>query len=295
MRLSSRLSDKNKNTGEIESFIDLERYTGSPEEETEDVQLISAGDFIEIQIGTIMQPFYSTVCRDSVSFVSPLKLHCLIINKSMISIDCELQCMDYVEDNPYCKNCKHSVQAWFLVGADDIFAPFPNVYVIKQNFKLPENTKLPVETEDKFTEWLAKAEIAHKERLGAGAIIYLRSILEQITIEVGDSAGVEIRKRNGSMKPFDQVIAAVDKECSIVPVIYSDNGYAIFRRLSNIAHGNADEETALREYDPLRRLVVGIMDNVKKKEEEIKNNAELKKALDAIGFSNGGEQSEQTE
>lgn len=32
--------------------------------------------------------------------------------------------------------------------------------------------------------------------------------------------------------------------------------------------------------------------NVKKKEEEIKNNAELKKALDAIGFSNGGEQSE---
>ena len=120
----------------------------------------------------------------------------------------------------------------------------------------------------------------------------MRSILEQITIEVGDSAGVEIRKRNGSMKPFDQVIAAVDKECFIVPVIYSDNGYAIFRRLSNIAHGNADEETALREYDPLRRLVVGIMDNVKKKEEEIKNNAELKKALDAIGFSNGGEQSE---
>ena len=50
MRLSSRLSDKNKNTGEIESFIDLERYTVSPEEETEDVQLISAGDFIEIQI-----------------------------------------------------------------------------------------------------------------------------------------------------------------------------------------------------------------------------------------------------
>ena len=68
--------------------------------------------------------------------------------------------MDYVEGNQSCKNCNHSVQAWFLVGADDIFAPFPNVYVIKQNFKLPENIKLPVETEDKFTEWLAKAEIA---------------------------------------------------------------------------------------------------------------------------------------
>ena len=39
----------------------------------------------------------------------------------------------------------------------------------------------------------------------------------------------------------------------------------------------------------------GFIENVKKKEEEIKNNAELKRALDSIGFSNGGEQSEQTE
>ncbi len=295
MRLSSRLSDKIKNAGEIESFIDWERYTISPEEETEDVRLISAGDFIEIQIGTIMKPFYSTICRDSVSFVSPLKLHCLIINKSMISIDCELQCMDYDESNPACKNCDHCVQAWFLVGADDIFSTFPNINVVKQSFKLPENIKLPTETENKFVEWLAKADIAHKERLGAGAIIYLRSILEQITIEVGDSAGVEIRKTNGSMKPFEQVIKAVDRECSIVPVIYSDNGYDLFRKLSNIAHGNSDEETALREYDPLRRLVVGIMDNVKRKEEEIKNNTEIRTALDAIGFSDGGEPSEQTE
>ena len=289
MRLSSRLSDKSENNGVIESFIDWDKYTTTPEEETEDICLITAGDFIEIQIGKIILPFYSTACKDSVSFVSPKKLHCLIINETMISIDCQLQCMDYDKDNPVCKDCNHCVQAWFLVGADDIFAAAPTVHVVKQNFKLPENIKLPVETEDKFTEWLAKAEIAHKERLGAGAIIYLRSILEQITIEVGDSAGVEIRKRNGSMKPFDQVIAAVDKECSIVPVIYSDNGYELFRRLSNIAHGNSDEETALREYEPLRRLVVGIMDNVKKKEEEIKNSAELKKALDAIGFSSGGE------
>lgn len=295
MRLSSRLSDKSENHGTIESFIDWEKYTVYPEEETENIKLISAGDFLEIQIGKIILPFYSTVCRDSVSFVSPRKLHCLIISNSMISIDCQLVCMDYDKDNPACQRCNHCIQAWFLIGSDDIFATSPIVHVIKQNFKLPENIKLPVETENKFTEWLAKAEIAHKERLGAGAVIYLRSILEQITIEVGNNAGVAIHKPSGGMKPFEQVIKAVDKECSIIPVIYSDNGYALFRRLSNIAHGNADEETALREYEPLRRLVVGIMDNVKKKEEEIKNNAELKKALDAIGFSNGGETNEQAE
>ena len=255
-------------------------------------QLISPGDFIEIQIGKITLPFYSTKCSDSVSFVSPKKLHCLIINDKMISIDCHLQCMDYDKDNSACKDCSHCVQAWFLVGSDDIFAPSPNVYMVKQNFKLPEHIKLPVETEDKFSEWLEKAEVAYKERLGAGAIIYLRSILEQITIEVGNKAGVEIRKPSGGMKPFEQVIKAVDKECAIIPVIYSDNGYELFRRLSNIAHGGSSEETALREYEPLRRLVVGIMDNVKKMEEEIKSNAEIKKALDAIGFSSGSDPSE---
>lgn len=292
MRLSSRLSDKKENNGAIESFIDWDRYTISPEEETEDLQLISVGDFLEIQIGKIILPFYSTACRDSVSFVSPKKLHCLIISNSLISIDCQLSCMDYDKDNPACQNCNHCVQAWFLVGADDIFASSPTVYVVKENFKLPDQIKLPIETEDKYAEWLAKAEIAYKERLGAGAVIYLRSILEQITIKVGNDAGVDIYQSNGRTKPFSQVLQAVDAQCSIIPVIYSDNGYELFRRLSNIAHGNADEDTALREYEHLRRLVVGIMDNVKKKEEEIKNNAELKKALGAIGFVNGGEQSE---
>lgn len=290
MRLSSRLSDKGENHGEIESFIDWDKYTTSPEEETEDIRLISAGDFIEIQIGKIILPFYSTICKDSVSFVSPRKLHCLIINNQMISIDCELQCMDYEKDNLACKECNHCVQAWFLVGADDIFAATPNIHVIKQNFKLPEHIKLPVETESKFSEWLAKAEIAHKERLGAGSVIYLRSILEQITIEVGKNAGVAINKPNGGRKPFEQVIKAVDKECSIIPVIYSDNGYKLFQKLSEIANGNADEDTALREYEHLRRLVVGIIENVKKKDEEIKSNAEIKTALAAIGFSDGGEQ-----
>ena len=291
MRLSSRLSDKSKNHGEIESFIDWEKYTISPEE-AEDLQLISAGDFIDIQIGKITLPFYSTKCNDSVSFVSPKNLHCLIISEKMISIDCQLQCMDYDDSNQACKECSHCIQAWFLVGADDIFSATPNVYLIKQNFKLPANIKLPVETEDKFTEWLAKAEIAHKERLGAGSVIYLRSILEQITIKVGDDAGVDIYQPNGRTKPFNQVLQAVDAQCSIIPTIYSDNGYKLFQKLSEIAHGNSDEDTALKEYEPLRRLVVGVIENVRKNEEEIKRNAEIKKALTAIGFSNGGEQSE---
>lgn len=289
MRLSSRLSDKSKLSGEIESFIDWEKYTTVKEEETEDIRFIGAGDFIEIQIGTITLPFYSTVCEDCVSFVSPKRLHCLINNHSMISINCQLQCMDYEPDNPKCTKCHPYVQAWFLVGVDDISKNSPSVSIVKQSFKLPETIKLPIETEDKFSEWLGKAEIAYKERLGAGAVIYLRSAFEQITLEVGHRAGVEVYKANGKSKPFDQVIKAVDAQCSIIPVIYSDNGYQLFQKLSNIAHGNADEETALKEYEPLRSLVVGIIENVKKKEDEIKKNSEIKKALEQIGFSHGGD------
>lgn len=141
---------------------------------------------------------------------------------------------DYEEDNPKCRACHPYVQAWFLIGVDDISANSPRVSVVKQSFKLPDKIKLPIETEDKFSEWLGKAEIAYKERLGAGAVIYLRSAFEQITLEVGHRAGVEVYKPNGRSKPFDQVIRAVDAQCSIIPVIYSDDGYKLFQRLSNI-------------------------------------------------------------
>ena len=93
----------------------------------------------------------------------------------MISIDCQLQCMDYDEENPKCRDCNPCVQAWFLVGVDDLSVPFPRVNIVKQNFKLPDAIKLPIETADKFSEWLGKAEIAYRERLGAGSIIYLRA------------------------------------------------------------------------------------------------------------------------
>lgn len=292
MRLSSRLSDRDKNHGEVESFIDPDRYTSLKEEATDEIVYVSSGDFIEIQIGTINLPFYSTICQDTNLFISPKKLHCLIINEKMISIDCQLKCTDFDKENPKCRKCNPYVQAWFLIEADDIFANTPNVNLVKQNFKLPENIKLAIEIEDKYSEWLAKAEIAHKERLGAGAIIYLRSVFEKITHEVGLSAGVEIRGKNGKILNFRDVLQRVDSECSIIPSIYAENGYDLFIKLSEIAHGNSDEMTALKEYEPLRRLVIGIIENVRRKNEEIKNNAEIQKALLDAGLADGGEENE---
>lgn len=292
MRLSSRLSDRDKNHGEVESFIDPDKYTSLKEEATDEIVYVSSGDFIEIQIGTINLPFYSTICQDTNLFISPKKLHCLIINEKMISIDCQLKCTDFDKENSKCRKCNPYIQAWFLIEADDIFANTPNVNLVKQNFKLPENIKLSIEIEDKYSEWLAKAEIAHKERLGAGAIIYLRSVFEKITHEVGLSAGVEIRGKNGKILNFRDVLQRVDSECSIIPSIYAENGYDLFIKLSEIAHGNSDEMTALKEYEPLRRLVIGIIENVRRKNEEIKNNAEIQKALLDAGLADGGEENE---
>ncbi|GEM_PF-191874 len=292
MRLSSRLSDRDENHGEVEWFIDPDRYTSVKEEATDEIVYVSSGDFIEIQIGTINLPFYSTICQDTNSFISPKKLHCLIINEKMISIDCQLKCTDYDTENPKCRECDPYVQAWFLIEADDIFANTPNINLVKQNFKLPENIKLPIEIEDKYSEWLAKAEIAHKERLGAGAIIYLRSAFEKITQEVGLNAGVTIKNKKDKFLNFREVLQRVDSECSIIPPIYAENGYDLFSKLSEIAHGDSDETTALEEYEPLRRLVIGIIENVKRKNEEIKNNAEIQKALIAAGLADGGEENE---
>jgi len=292
MRLSSILSGSTKSHGEVQAFIDTDKYTTLEEEANDDRILISTGDFIDIQIGRINLPFFSTICKDSIIFASPQKLHCLIVNQKLISIDCELKCTDLNSENDKCKACIPYVHAWFLVEADDIFANTPKVNLIKQNYKLPDHIRLPIETEDKFSEWLAKAEIAYRERLGAGAIIYLRSVFEKITHEVGLNAGVEIHKPNGKTKPFDQVLKAVDTQCSIIPTVYSQNGYDLFSKLSEIAHGNSDESTALKEYEALRRLVIGIIENVKKKNEEIENNKEIQKALNAIGFIEGGEEVE---
>lgn len=292
MRLSSRLSDRDENHGEVEWFIDPDRYTSVKEEATDEIVYVSSGDFIEIQIGTINLPFYSTICQDTNSFISPKKLHCLIINEKMISIDCQLKCTDYDTENPKCRECDPYVQAWFLIEADDIFANTPNINLVKQNFKLPENIKLPIEIEDKYSEWLAKAEIAHKERLGAGAIIYLRSAFEKITQEVGLNAGVTIKNKKDKFLNFRELLQRVDSECSIIPPIYAENGYDLFSKLSEIAHGDSDETTALEEYEPLRRLVIGIIENVKRKNEEIKNNAEIQKALIAAGLADGGEENE---
>jgi len=51
--------------------------------------------------------------------------------------------------------------------------------------------------------------------------------------------------------------------------------------LSKVVHGNYDEQIALQKYDPLCRLVVGILDKVR-------NNKELMDAIGSLGWDDDG-------
>ena len=55
------------------------------------------------------------------------------------------------------------------------------------------------------------------------------------------------------------------------------NGYKLFGELSNIVHGDFDEMLGLSKFNPLYRLVIGILENVERKKE-------LRSAMDALGW-----------
>ena len=54
----------------------------------------------------------------------------------------------------------------------------------------------------------------------------------------------------------------MDNKWNIIPKQFSENRYTLFEELSNVVHGEYDEEIALQKYTSLRRLINGVIDNV---------------------------------
>ena len=90
------------------------------------------------------------------------------------------------------------------------------------------------------------------------------------------------KNKNGKHRPFKEILVKVDKECSIIPKEFSENGYKLFSELSEIVHSNGDDELlGLKRYDALQRLVIGVLDNVK-------NNNEMMAAIGNLGWNEEG-------
>ena len=78
------------------------------------------------------------------------------------------------------------------------------------------------------------------------------------------------------------MLTDVDHKCAIIPKEFSANGYKLFQELSETVHGNSDEQQAIENYAALRRLVIGILDN-------IQNSSELQASVTALGWEEKGE------
>lgn len=224
------------------------------------------GQIVEISVGNIALNYFCKTCDDIRTFQSGNRLSCVFINKQTISIDCVLTC-----------SCGSTVPVWFLVESkDEITLPVPSVRIMKKSEKLSDKVSISMDSYGIISEFLDKAEIAYRDELGSGALIYLRKAYEAITFQAAKSLGILLTKPNGSSRPFSEILRDIDAKKSIIPTEFSANGYNLFSELSNVIHGTSmNDVDALKKYQPLRRLVIGILENVKNREEF----SEAKKAL----------------
>lgn len=263
-------------------FIDIKKYFYSEYETQDDEDMIGLqnGDFVEIDAGRIALNFYCKKCEDSRTFMSPDRLHALNINENLISIDAFLQC-------PVCKT---EIQVWFLLEVKDMFTEEPKVKILKRTEKLSKNvSELRENSFGIYTDLLEKAMRASREGFGAGAIIYLRKVFEQVTSEAAKASNISTTYINSNgkekRKNFKDLLTEVDTKCAIVPIEFSNNRYKLFGKLSDVVHGEYDEEIALEKFSAFYRLVTGIIENIKSKEE-------FQSAQQALGLSEGGDKNE---
>lgn len=233
------------------------------------------GQKVDLDIGTVALNYFCDNCGDIRTFYSKGKLSCVFVNKKLISIDCVLSCI-----------CGETVENWFLVESDgDITSIAPKVRILKKVEKLSNKVKKSkVVYQEKFDLFLNKADVAFQEGLGAGSIIYLRKIYESLAMEAADAAGINKKDNNGNRKKFKTLLKEVDKKWNIIPKQFSENQYKLFEELSNVIHGDYDEEIALNKYSSLRTLIIGVLDNTKK---NIDFSIEIKK----LGWDNEGVES----
>lgn len=226
------------------------------------------GQQVRLSVGDVMLNYYCKRCEDVRTYKSEGNLCCIFVSKQIISIDCVMVC-----------GCGTNVQVWFLVECEgNICGQAPKVRIIKRSEKLSNSVKMDSERYGELSQILNMAQRAYREGLGAGSIVYLRKVFEKITAQTADAIGMTYDKyEGGNPKNFRALLEKVDSQCSIIPKEFSKNSYKLFRELSSVVHGVYDEELGLNKFEPLHRLVIGILENVK-------NSQELKSAAISLGW-----------
>ena len=260
MRLSGIMSKEPSNSYcTVDGFLDKNLKTGK---------------YKKIDVGRITLPFYCKECDDVYTFFSEdEKMVCIGVNEYTVSISTVLKC----------QNCNSIVPVWFLIESDNDFiaTQLPKVRILKRSFKLYDAVSISNERYGDYSEFIYKANQAYNEGLGAGAIVYLRKIYEQLVIEMAIASNIDINTNKGKRKKFGDLLKEVDAKCSIVPREFSKDKYKLFAELSNVIHGTFDEKLALKQFPAFYRLVIGILDN-------IKNNKEINEAIKNLNWNEIG-------
>lgn len=260
MRLSGILSNPISN-----EFIQVQGFL--------DNKNLKSGKMRKIDVGKVSINFNCKTCNCIRTFYSDQYLYCIGVNNRIISIDCVIECP-----------CGSSVQLWFLLESEnDISSLAPTVRVLKRSEKFSDFAMGIKDQYGDFTEFLEKAERAAREGFGAGAIVYLRKVFENITVQMANVVEIDYPKyEGGNPKNFSALLEEVDDECSIIPKEFANNRKKFFKELSGVVHGNYSEEEALLKFDAFNRLVKGVLDNVR-------TNQELMVAIGTLGWNDGGE------
>ena len=245
-----------------------------------DNKKLKTGNYKKISVGKVALNYYCNNCSDQRTFYSGEDLFCIGVNEKTVSIDCVLEC----------PCCGASVQMWFLLECreeDNIHNQYPYVRIAKRSEKFSEAVSLITETYGDFTDALEKAKKAAREGFGAGAIVYLRKVFERIITQTAEAANppIETRNKKGNFIPFKQILTPVKDQCNIIPSEFAEDGYKLFGELSDVVHGDYDEDEALQKFDAFYRLVTGVL-------EKIKTNRELMDAIGTLGWHTGGEGNE---
>jgi hypothetical protein len=226
------------------------------------------GKHKKINVGKVFHNFNCMRCDDQRTFESGDELYCLGLGDHAVSIDATLRCTA----------CQSSVEAWFIVGSDgDIFGNTPEVRVERYTENLRDRADRVGTTTGQFADLVKRAQLGYEAKLGAGSMIYLRKIFESITIEVAEIANIAITTPKGKRRPFKDVLQEVNEQRNIIPQRFSSNGYQLFSELSEVIHGNSNEDDALKKFKPCLQLVLGVV-------EEVNRDNVFAKAIDDLGW-----------
>ena len=226
------------------------------------------GKHKRVRAGKVLHNFHCRKCDDQRTFESAEDLYCLGLGRQSLSVDATLRC----------PGCNSTVELWFLLGSDDdISGRAPQLRLEKYTENLRDAAYRVGSTTGQFGDLVKRAQVAYEADLGAGSMIYLRKILESITFEVADIAGIARAKPNGRRRSFYEILQEVNQQRRIIPQRFSSNGYQLFSELSEAIHGDSSEADALKKYKACLLLVLGVV-------EEVQRDNVFGKAIDALGW-----------